>query len=211
MDIQATLNKYKASGNFFDPEYERDNELLSSFKASFPTLSKDQVQEFVNILNTASDIKDTFFVADMLYLYETFSADLFEPLINAAIDFKDPSFNRVFLRPCIRVFGVKAVADMLANKFNSGDIVRKLGVSNLLYHLRPQKNGDADKLHHAILKRAAETTNIIELYHYKLSYADRIKHSAKIPNNANDLVTLVKGNKEYEDLLFNKLGWAYKE
>lgn len=210
MDIQTTINKYKDIGDFFDPDYKRDNDLLSSFKAEFIDLSKDQTAELVKILNGNGDMKDKYFVADILYLYDSFSVDLFEPLINTAINFRDPSFNRVFLRPCIRVFGVKAVADMLADKFNTGDIVQRLSISTLLYHLRPQENGNADNLHKAILKRADETTNLIELYYYKLRYSDRIKNGNKIPNNANDLITLVKGNKEYEDLLFNKLGWTNK-
>src|SRR5574343_500093 len=161
MDIQTTISKYKDIGDFFDPDYERDNDLLSSFKAKFPDLSKDQTAELVKILKGNGDMKDKYFVADILYLYDNFSVDLFEPLINTAINFRDPSFNRVFLRPCIRVFGVKAVADMLADKFSKGDIAQKTSISTLLYWLHPQENGNADKLHEAILQRAAETNNLI--------------------------------------------------
>ena len=209
MDIQTTINKYKDIGDFFDPDYERDNDLLSSFKAKFPDLSKDQTAELVKILKGNGDMKDKYFVADILYLYDNFSVDLFEPLINTAINFRDPSFNRVFLRPCIRVFGVKAVADLLADKFSKGDIAQKTSISTLLYWLHPQENGNADKLHEAILKRASETNNLIELYYYKLRYSDKIKDSHKIPDNAADLLKLLKDNKEYKDILF-ELGWTSK-
>jgi hypothetical protein len=210
MNIETTIKKYKDIGDYFDPDYERDNDLLSSFKREHPDLSKDQVIELVKILNSDRDLQDKYFVADILYLYDNFDAELFEPLINTSINFRDPSFNRVFLKPCMRVFGVKVVADNLADKFTEGNILQRLGISNLLYHLRPQENGNADTLHKAILKRADETTNLIELYHYKLCYSDRIKDNNKIPNNASNLIKLVKGNKEYEDLLFNKLGWTNK-
>lgn len=208
MDIKSTLEKYKILGDYFAPDYEQDNNVLTEFKESNPNLTRQHTVELVYLLNNSTEIADKYFVADLLYLYDNFDKELLEPLINTAINHKDPSFNRVFLRPCLTVFGVMTVADNLADKFNKVDINERIGISNLVYWLRPQENGEADKLHKTILEKANGTTNLIELYHYKLLYSDKIKDSNKIPNNADELIKAIVGQKEYEDLLFDKLGWT---
>ncbi|HEX8278910.1 MAG TPA: hypothetical protein VF540_09455 [Segetibacter sp.] len=206
MTIQTTVDRYKSLGNYFAPDYKQDNEVLEEFKRNNPLLSKRQVNELVDLLKTSNDITDKYFVADLLYLYDKFDRELLEPLLETAISHKDPSFNRIFLRPCLTAFGIKAVAAALTDKFNQGTIDERIGISNLIYWLRPR--GEAGSLHQAILEKAKKTTNLIELYHYKLCYPDEIENSNKIPNSADELVKVIKGNKEYEDLLFATLGWT---
>lgn len=208
MDIKTTLEKYKILGDYFAPDYEQDNEVLSKFKVNNPDLTRQHTVELIDILKNSNEITDKYFVADLLYLYDSFDIEFFEPLIKTAINHKDPSFNRIFLRPCMKMFGVKTVAENFADKFVKVGIEERIGISNLVYWLRPQENGEADKLHKTILERANKTTNLIELYHYKLCYPDKIKNSSEIPNNADDLINAITGNKEYENILFNKLGWT---
>lgn len=208
MDIKTTLDRYKILGDYFAPDYERDNEVLTEFKENNSNLTRQQTVELVDLLNNSNEIYDKYFVADLLYLYDNFDKELLEPLIKTAINHKDPSFNRIFLRPCLTTFGVTAIADNLADKFNKVDIDERIGISNLVYWLRPQENGEADKLHKTILEKANGTTNLIELYHYKIRYSDKIKDSNKIPNNADELIKAISGHKEYENLLFDKLGWT---
>ncbi len=207
MNIQTTLTNYKAQGIYFAPDYEQDNLILSDFKKTYSTLSEEQVSELIKLLIFANDLEDKYFVADLLYLYNSFSLDLIEAMLDTAILHKDPSINRIFLRPCINVLGTKKVADLLLGKFKSGDILQRIGVSKLVYWLRPQENGEADSLHYAIIEKANSIDSIIELYHYKLIYSDKIKQISEIPNNASELIKAIKGNKEHEDLLFNKLKW----
>lgn len=208
MDIKTTLLKYKALGDYFAPDYERDNEVLTEFKANNPNLSRQQTLELIDLFQSSSEITDKYFVADLLYLYANFDNELLEPLIKTAINHKDPSFNRIFLRPCLTAFGVKTVVDNLSDKFKKADTDERIGISNLVYWIRPQENGEADELHKTILEKANRTTNLIELYHYKLRYSDKLKDSNKIPNNADELIKAIAGQKEYEDLLFDKLGWT---
>jgi len=208
MDIQTTRDDYKSLGDYFAPDYEQDNEVLISFKKENPTLSRQQTVHLVDILNTSNDITDKYFVADLLYLYDKFDHDLLEPLLLTAINHKDPSFNRIFLRPSITAFGTRAVADFLVDRFSEGDIVQRIGISSLVYWLRPQENGEVDDLHKIILEKANTTDNLVELYYYKLRYPDLIKNSSKIPNDAEELLKAIKGNNEYETLLFDKLNWT---
>ncbi|KAB1230181.1 hypothetical protein [Chryseobacterium viscerum] len=208
MQIKAALEKYKIIGDYFVPDYERENEVLTEFKANNQNLSEQQTVELVDLLQSDIEISDKYFVADLLYLYDSFNRELYETLLITAIHYKDPSFNRIFLRPCLRVFGTKEVVDTLSDRFNQANIIERIGISNLVYWLRIYENGNVDKLDHTILKRANQTANLIELYHYKLCYGNKIKHGNNIPDNAEDLIKVIKGNKEYEELLFDKLGWT---
>ena len=208
MDIQTTLDNYKSLGDYFAPDYERDNEVLNDFKKSNLYLSRKQTNQLVGILKNSRDVTDKYFVADLLYLYDNFEQELLDPLLQTAINHQNPSFNRIFLRPCITTFGLKKVANTLADKFQNADIEERIGISKLLYWLRQEENGELDNLHQVILAKADTAKNLIELYHYKLCYLDKIKDSKKIPNNANELMTAINGNAEYEELLFGKLGWT---
>jgi len=208
MNIQSTLDNYKSLGEYFAPDYEQENEVLNNFKASHPSLSKDQTTQLVDILTSNGQIENKYFVADLLYLYDNFDIELLDPMLLTAINYGDPSFNRIFLRPCLKVFGTKQIADILADKFKKGDILQRIGISKLVYWLEPQENGEADSLHQAIIDKANSTDSLIELYHYKLIYSDKIKQISEVPSSASELIKAIQGNKEYEDLLFNKLRWV---
>ena len=208
MHIQTTLANYKSLGEYFSPDYEQENEVLNDFKKHSPNLSNEQVHQLTDILINDKDIVHKYFVADLLYLYDNFDQKLLDPLLQTAINHKDRSFNRIFLRPCITSFGLRKVADTLAGKFQNADIEERIGISNLLYWLREEENGELDNLNQVILARADSTKNLVELYHYKLSYLNKLKDNNKIPNNASELIEAINGNAEYEELLFSKLGWT---
>jgi hypothetical protein len=114
MNIKTAIKEYKDEANFFAPDYEQENETLTKFKADHPTISNSEIETFKDILTTSNDWEEKIFVADLLYLYPSFDTILLEPLVENAISFSDPSFNRIFLRPCTRVFGVQLVSDILA-------------------------------------------------------------------------------------------------
>ena len=208
MDIKTTLDNYKFLGEYFSPDYEQDNQVLLDFKRHNPTLSKKQSNQLIDILKTSKDQIEKYFVADLLYLFDNFDIELLNPMLTTAINYKDPSFNRIFLRPCVNVFGTKKVAEILTKHFINGDIEERISISSLLYWLHPQDNGEADNLHKAILEHANSTENLIELYYYKLRYGTKIKNSENIPNNAIELMKAIEGNEQYEIILFNKLNWT---
>jgi hypothetical protein len=207
MDITIAIREYKKEGNFFAPDYEQENEILNKFKDDHPTISKFEIETFNKILTTSNDWEEKFFVADLLYLYPTFDIILLDPLIENAISYSDPSFNRIFLRPCITVFGVQLVSDILADKFSSSDIVTKINISSLVYWLERNDNHEISNLEDVIVDRSNKTDNIIELYHYNRYFPDKVGLSKKIPQDAEELIRCIKDNNKLEDLLFNKLGW----
>jgi hypothetical protein len=206
--IADTINKYKDVGDYFFPEYERDNEVLDNFKSDNQSLTMEQVGELKLILE-GNDEYAKFFVADLLYLYNDFDETLLEPMVTTAIRYKDPSFNRIFINPCTTRFGYKKVLGVIKEKYIQGDILDKIGVGRLLYWLRPKDSTQMDTLIDEIKKRSNETDNLVELYHYNLCIKS-IGKDGNIPGDANGLIEKIKGNKELEDLLFNKLEWSKK-
>lgn len=147
MNIKETLENYIEKGEFFSPDYERDNEILKDFKENNPTLDQEQINELVMILKDFNnEWKTKYFVADLLYYYDKFGHDLMEPMLNLAINYKDPSFNRIFLRPCLRSFGDSEVIQWLIEKINNSTIEEKKGIANLLYWLNIS-GADTTELH----------------------------------------------------------------
>lgn len=208
MRIKLTLDKYLTLADFFAPDYGRKNEVLINFKELNPILSAQHTADLIELLKNSNEITHNYFVADLLYLFPQFDSELLEPLLQAGINCNDPSYNRIFLRPCISTFGIKTVANKLIDKFMKADVVDRIGIANLIYWLRPQENENLDRLHETFINEMNKSTNLVELYHYKLRYSNKIKGADKIPNSASELIQVIKGNKEYEDLLFNKCGWV---
>lgn len=208
MDIKTALMEYKLLGEYFEPDYERDNEVLIRFKNANEILSDQQTLELIRILDNA---EDRYFVADLLYLYDNFREDLFASMLQTGIYYKDPSFNRIFLRPCIMAFGVDKVAIYLQEQFNQLDVIGQLGLCNLLYWLSPKDSKAVENLYQTIIEKANNTTNLVELYYYKLCLGEKkINNSEAIPNNAVELLARVNGNIENEELL-RKLGWRIEK
>jgi len=208
MNISKAIRKYKETRDFFAPDYEHDNKVLTQFKVEFPSLSISQTKELINLLENSKDWYDKFFVADLLYLYDSFDITLLEPLIENAIRYSDPSFNRIFLRPGLRVFGSEIISDILTQKFIAGDTIRKIRISSLVYWIEKEDNSVIEKLEKAIVERANKTHNIIELYYYNRYFPDKVGMERQIPNNANELTSMINGNSELEELLYNELGWT---
>ena len=140
MEISIYLKQYKELGNYFAPDYEQENEVLLKFKKDSPTLSEKQVAEFKNILQSNDrPLEDKYAIADLLYLFTPFSRELMDPMTDCAIDNKDPSFNRIFIRPCIMSFGIDEVNNLIDQKAKE-DSTKLEGINRLRYWLHPTEN-----------------------------------------------------------------------
>ena len=58
---------------------------------------------------------------------------LFGPMLDAAIEETNPSFNRSFVEPCMDAFGPRRVNEYLLDALAAGDDFRKAGAANALY------------------------------------------------------------------------------
>ena len=57
---------------------------------------------------------------------------LFDPLIRAAVNEPDVKFNRAFVAPCVRAFGLKRTAEALLRIFETGSNSEKVRAANAL-------------------------------------------------------------------------------
>jgi hypothetical protein len=208
MKIEDTKRKYVKNGDLFSQEYERENPILEKFKENYPSLCQNQTEELIGILCAQTDWMNKIFVADLLYLYDDIHSSLMNPLLDCAIHYQDPSFNKVFLIPCIRNFGIKNIAENLSDRFQHGDLIERINISKLIYWLKEYDNNELEILHKTVIERQNKTDNLIELYFYNLIYSNRTKSDHNIPKNADELIRRIKGNRDLEHILFNQLNWS---
>jgi len=206
MTLEQTIADYNKLGEFFSPDYGRENEVLSAYKSEHGSLSDMQVNTLIDILNSKDDWTEKFFVADLLYLYPDFPVALVDPMLYCAVTYQDPSFDRIFLRPCMNRIGTRTVVDKLISYLETGTMKERMGVTLLSYWIRGDESSRT-ALNAAMMTLASKTTNPVELYHYKLRLDGTIPLFSSIPNDAQGLKDLVKGKPDLEGILFDQLGW----
>jgi hypothetical protein len=107
--------------------------VLKQFRKQYSDFTEDEI----NILKSfLSDNEKKWFVAGLLDLLDSFPVELLKPMINAAVDERDPSYNNYFIRPCRRVFNYDEIQHILFDIFQHGDKRKKMGVTNALYWAR---------------------------------------------------------------------------
>ena len=195
MNLTEAKTRYLNAGEFFSPDYGKSNETLDLFRSTNPTLSPEQTSELVGILNsTNSDWNPKFFVADLLYHYEGMDRSLMDPMLTSAANFGDPSFNRIFLKPCIQAFGGSDVVERLSEKFQNGDFAERVGISLLVYWLQAYEI-DVTRLCTMLENASNNTNNLIELYHYRLAMPNRTDLFPNMPDHAAALCQQIEGNE----------------
>jgi hypothetical protein len=68
----------------------------------------------------------------------------FIPMLRAAIEEPDPSFNRIFVEPCARAYGQRATIEALLDHLDRGTPFEKAGAANALYWAAIDGNNDVD-------------------------------------------------------------------
>lgn len=85
------------------------------------------------LLKALADERRKWFVADVARRADPLPDEICEPMLDAAVDELDPSFNRRFVKPCTRVFGPRRVNEYLLAVLESGDDHHKTGAVSALY------------------------------------------------------------------------------
>ncbi|WP_020531058.1 hypothetical protein [Flexithrix dorotheae] len=124
---QLKRGEIRADGIFSFPE------IVYEIRESNKIWNDKDINCFTEYLKN-NDYK--WFVANLFALQENIPEQLLEPFINAAIDEPDPSFNRKFINPCLRVFGFEKVFELLDKRFLEGNKPIKIGVCNAYYWAR---------------------------------------------------------------------------
>jgi len=79
------------------------------------------------LIGAFRDERRTWFVDDIAARARFLPGALFEPMLRASVEEVNPSFNRRFVEPCMRVFGPRRVNQYLLAVLESGDDFHKAG------------------------------------------------------------------------------------
>jgi hypothetical protein len=134
MDIQHTFEVYRQQlDNIRKNDYYGRPQILRQFRLQFKGFSDADIETIKSFL-LENDKK--WFVAHLLDNLDTFPVELLKPMLNAAVDEPNPSFNNEFIKPCRRVFDCIDIQKILLNIFQNGDVDKKTGVLKALYWAR---------------------------------------------------------------------------
>lgn len=135
MDILHTFEVYqKQLDNLRKNNHYGRPQVLRQFRMQFKRFGDNDLSVLKSFL---LDNDKKWFVAHLLDNLDTFPNDLLEPMLIAAVNEPDPSFNNEFVKPCRRVFDYVDIQNILLDKFRNGDKDKKIGVLKVLYWARP--------------------------------------------------------------------------
>lgn len=135
MDILHTFEVYqKQLDNLRKNNHYGRPQVLRQFRMQFKGFGDNDLSILKSIL---VDNDKKWFVAHLLDNLDTFPSDLLKPMLIAAVDEPDPSFNNEFIKPCRRVFDYVDIQKILLDIFRNGDNSKKIGVLKVLYWARP--------------------------------------------------------------------------
>lgn len=135
MDILHTFEVYqKQLDNLRKNNHYGRPQVLKQFRMQFEGFGDNDILVLKSFL---ADNEKKWFVAHLLDNLDTFPSDLLKPMLIAAVDEPDPSFNNEFVKPCRRVFDYVDIQKILLDIFRIGDNSKKIGVLKVLYWARP--------------------------------------------------------------------------
>lgn len=134
MEIIQTFEVYKKQAD----DIRNSNEwgkpkVLLQFRGRYKGFTDKDINTLISFLN---DDEKKWFVASLLDVLDTFPIELLKPMLNAAVNERDPSFNNDFIRPCRRIFDYVEIQHILFDIFQHGDKRKKIGVTSALYWAR---------------------------------------------------------------------------
>lgn len=125
---QKQLDNLRKNNNYGRPQ------VLRHFRTQFKGFSDKDISTLIYFL---LDNDKKWFVAHLLDNLDVFPIDLLQPMLLAAVNESDPSFNNEFVKPCRRVFDYVDIQNILLDTFRNGDKATKIGVLKVLYWARP--------------------------------------------------------------------------
>ena len=135
MDILHTFEVYqKQLDNLRKNNHYGRPQVLRQFRMQFKGFSDNDISLLKSFL---VDNDKKWFVAHLLDNLDIFPLDLLEPMLQAAVNEPDPSFNIDFINPCRRLFDYVDIQKILLDTFLRGNKEKKIGVLKALYWARP--------------------------------------------------------------------------
>lgn len=132
-DIYDIWNLMSENEEIQSQNTKRYYEIINTIRKSNRNWSEQEINTFIDFLSHNSK---KWFIANLFSKLETIPNELFNPFIVASIEESNPSANRYFIEPCLRVFGFERVFKSLDTYFINGDNQTKIGVCKAYYWAR---------------------------------------------------------------------------
>ncbi len=121
---------------------EPDLQLQSARKR----VAKNTPEDWQWLISSLDDSKRKWFVAEV-FRYQKLPKRLFVPMLRAGILERDPSYNRLFIDPCVHGFGATRVCSALLKYLEHGSNEEKAGAASALFWAwRPKPGEDMSDL-----------------------------------------------------------------
>lgn len=133
LEANAVRRTHAESPENRSAEARAQHELRLQYRAANPVISRKDEAQMIALLQDPVKGDE---VAALLSVMPTFSRDLMHAMMRAAIAMRDPSWNRIFIEPCIRVYDVFAVNDFVLSVIAHGTKQEKTGATRCFYWMR---------------------------------------------------------------------------
>lgn len=123
-------------------ESDRDQALQSARKR----IAQNTPEDWQWLISSLEDNERKWFVM-RVFQNQQLPRRLLVPMLRAGVLERDPSYNRLFIEPCLRSYGATRVCTMLLNYFEHGSNEEKAGAASALYWAwRPKAHEDMSEL-----------------------------------------------------------------
>ena len=134
MKLENLYQAYKELDCTFDPFYQKECPELQVLVDKNSPISSDFLEEMKVILSKDDESSRQYFIMDFLKLYkEEIPQELYDPIFDAGIRHRDPSFNRLFFIICTQMKGREAFMNDVIRCIKGDDLFRKIKAILSLY------------------------------------------------------------------------------
>lgn len=107
-------------------------EARTRMHAARKRVARNTPDDWLWLAEALADPDRKWFVAGV-FQFQPVPKQLFGPMLRAGVLERDPSFNRVFIEPCVRSLGGRRVLEELLRFLEAGNNVEKAGAASALY------------------------------------------------------------------------------
>jgi hypothetical protein len=135
MNLEALYLEYIEAKSLKDKNESHHlvRKLVGRITSNFP---KDNPDSLVWFTAALIHTEKKWFVVKLLEKVNPVPKTLFDDLVLASLIEHDPSFNKWFITPCVKSFGVEAVKSKIMALASHPQVVENEGVNKVMYWVR---------------------------------------------------------------------------
>ncbi|MCF6456113.1 hypothetical protein [Pseudoalteromonas sp. MMG024] len=135
MNLEAFYQDYTQAKSLKDKNESHHlvRKIVGRIASNFPKDNPDSLAWFTAALMHP---EKKWFVVKLLEKVNPLPKALFDDLVFASLIEHDPSFNKWFIKPCVKSFGIEAVKSKIMSVASHPQVVENEGVNKVMYWVR---------------------------------------------------------------------------